>query len=114
MKTYWKNKAYNLLCNCNLLRLHIYKSLKNIYIQIIDDNKGLIILSTSTIDKRVKSNRLQINNSFTDLTNITNIIVGDLIRNKISKLIFDSNKIKTSNKIKYIVSSLKRLNLKIN
>ena len=36
-------------------RLSIFRSLNNIYAQIIDDNKGKTILSSSTLDKKVKS-----------------------------------------------------------
>ena len=37
-------------------RLSIFRSLNNIYAQIIDDNKKTTILSSSTLDKKVKSN----------------------------------------------------------
>ena len=36
-------------------RLSIYRSLNNIYAQIIDDNKGTTIISSSTLDKKIKS-----------------------------------------------------------
>lgn len=35
-------------------RLNIYRSLNNIYAQIIDDTKGITIVSASTLDKEVK------------------------------------------------------------
>ena len=36
-------------------RLSIFRSLNNIYAQIIDDDKSTTILSSSTLDKKVKS-----------------------------------------------------------
>ena len=36
-------------------RLSVFRSLNNIYAQIIDDNKGTTLLSASTLDKKVKS-----------------------------------------------------------
>jgi large subunit ribosomal protein L18 len=34
-------------------RLNVYRSLTNIYVQVIDDTKGLTLASASTIDKEV-------------------------------------------------------------
>ena len=36
-------------------RLSVYRSSNNIYAQIIDDSKGLTLVSLSTIDKKIKS-----------------------------------------------------------
>ena len=36
-------------------RLSIFRSSKNIYAQIIDDDKGKTLLSSSTLDKKIKS-----------------------------------------------------------
>lgn len=36
-------------------RLNVYRSLKGIYAQIIDDTKGTTIVSASTLDEAVKS-----------------------------------------------------------
>lgn len=38
----------------NKPRLCVYRSLKNIYAQIIDDTKGATLISASTLDKEVK------------------------------------------------------------
>ena len=35
--------------------MSIFRSLNNIYAQIIDDNKGKTLLSSSTLDKKIKS-----------------------------------------------------------
>ena len=37
-------------------RLNVYKSSKHIYAQLIDDSKGITIVSASTVDSAVKSN----------------------------------------------------------
>ena len=36
-------------------RLSIFRSSKNIYAQIIDDNKGKTLIASSTLDKNIKS-----------------------------------------------------------
>ncbi|MCD6322404.1 MAG: 50S ribosomal protein L18 [Clostridiales bacterium] len=37
-------------------RLNVYKSSKNIYAQIIDDSKGVTLVSASTVDTAIKGN----------------------------------------------------------
>ena len=37
-------------------RLNVYRSLNNIYAQIIDDIKGVALVSASTLDKELKDN----------------------------------------------------------
>jgi len=37
-------------------RLNVYRSLSNIYAQIIDDDKGVTLVSMSTLDKSLKEN----------------------------------------------------------
>ncbi len=36
-------------------RLNVYRALKNIYAQIIDDTSGKVIISASTLNKEIKS-----------------------------------------------------------
>ncbi len=37
-------------------RLNVFRSLKHIYAQIIDDTKGITLVSASTLDKELKEN----------------------------------------------------------
>jgi len=37
-------------------RLNVFRSLNNIYAQIIDDTKGVTLVSASTLDKELKDN----------------------------------------------------------
>lgn len=37
-------------------RLNVYRSLNNIYAQVIDDVKGVTLVSASTLDKELKDN----------------------------------------------------------
>ena len=36
-------------------RLNVFRSLKHIYVQVIDDNTGVTVVSASTADKELKS-----------------------------------------------------------
>jgi large subunit ribosomal protein L18 len=37
-------------------RLSIYRSLKNLFVQLIDDDSNLVMISASTLDKEFKTN----------------------------------------------------------
>ena len=41
--------------SANKPRMSVFRSDKNIYVQIIDDKNGKTLLSTSTLDKKIKS-----------------------------------------------------------
>ena len=40
--------------NAERPRFCVYRSLKNIYVQIIDDTKGVTLCQASTLDKEIK------------------------------------------------------------
>jgi large subunit ribosomal protein L18 len=40
-------------------RLNIYRSLNNIYVQIIDDGQGVTLTSASSLDVKVKGNKTE-------------------------------------------------------
>ena len=69
-------------------RLNIYRSLTNIYAQVIDDNEGHTLVSASTLDKDVKA---QIEGkSKTDAAKIVGKIVGERAKTAgIEKVVFD-------------------------
>lgn len=69
-------------------RLNIYRSLTNIYAQVIDDNAGHTLVSASTLDKDVKA---QIEGKTkTDAAKIVGQIVGERAKTAgIEKVVFD-------------------------
>ena len=60
-------------------RLCVYKSLNHIYVQIIDDQKGVTLASASTLDKELS-----------DLTNKTNIEAAKRVGAHIAKIAHDN------------------------
>lgn len=46
----------NLVGTTERPRLNVFRSLNNIYAQIIDDTKGVTLVSASTLDKELKEN----------------------------------------------------------
>lgn len=70
------------------LRLSVYRSLNNIYAQIIDDSKGNTVVTASSLDKALKSEKLHKGNIRTAK------LVGELIAKRalekgIKKIVFD-------------------------
>jgi large subunit ribosomal protein L18 len=69
-------------------RMNIYRSLTNIYVQVIDDSAGHTLISASTVDKEVVS-KIKGKNK-TEAAKIVGKIVGERAKKAgISKIVFD-------------------------
>ena len=69
-------------------RLNVYRSLNNIYAQIIDDSKGETIVSASTLDKEVIG--LIKGKNKTEAAKIVGEVVGKrAVAKKIKEVVFD-------------------------
>jgi len=72
-------------------RMTVYRSLNNIFVQIIDDEEGRTLLSASSIDKEIRG---QISSSATksDLSKIVGKSIAQrAIDKNITKVVFDRN-----------------------
>ncbi len=69
-------------------RLNVYRSLSNIYAQIIDDTKGVTLASASTLDKEVVE--MIKGKSKTEAAKIVGEVVGKrAIEKKVEEVVFD-------------------------
>ncbi|MBR7186675.1 MAG: 50S ribosomal protein L18 [Clostridia bacterium] len=69
-------------------RLSVYKSLKNIYVQVIDDVNGVTLASASTLEKSVKSEVE--GKTKTEAAKIVGKIAGERAKEKgIAEVVFD-------------------------
>lgn len=69
-------------------RLNVFRSLANIYVQVIDDAKGITLVSASTLDKDVVS-QIQGKNK-TDAARIVGKVAAERAKNVgITKVVFD-------------------------
>lgn len=69
-------------------RLSVYRSLNNIYAQIIDDSKGETLVSASTLDKEVAE--MIKGKSKTESARIVGEVVGKrAVEKKIEEVVFD-------------------------
>ncbi len=89
-------------------RLVIFRSNKNIYAQIIDDNKGKTITSASSIDKDLIKNIKKAKSKIE-----RGILVGDSIgksakKHNISKVVFDRNGYKYHGRIQALANAVRK------
>ena len=91
-------------------RLSVFRSLNNIYAQIIDDNKGATILSISTLDKKVKSKFKNTGNK--EAATEIGRILGEKAKEKgIKKVVFDRGKYLYHGRIKALADGARKAGL---
>ncbi len=72
-------------------RLCVYRSNQNIEVQIIDDTKGITIVSASTIDKEIKA---KLSNKLTKTEQsklVGKTLAERALKNKVKQVVFDRN-----------------------
>lgn len=69
-------------------RLNVYRSLKHIYAQLIDDNSGKTLVSASTVDPDIRTKISASGNA--DAARMVGELLGDRAReNSIEQVVFD-------------------------
>ena len=91
-------------------RLSIFRSSKNIYAQIIDDDKGKTLLSSSTLDKKIKSKFKNTGNKEA-ASEIGKILAEKAKEKGIKKVIFDRGKYLYHGRIKALADSARKSGL---
>ena len=66
-------------------RLCVFRSNSNIYVQIIDDTKGVTLVSASTLDKDIKNKKANSNSA----KEVGESIAKKAKENNITKVVFD-------------------------
>jgi large subunit ribosomal protein L18 len=69
-------------------RLNVYRSLNNIYAQIIDDDKGHTIVSASTLDESLKG-KLKNGSNKEAAKEVGKLLAAKAEQEKIEKVVFD-------------------------
>ena len=88
-------------------RLIVFRSNKNIYVQLVDDNEQKTILSSSTIDKNIKSKLNKISGKIDMGKEVGYDIASKLKKNKIDKLVFDRNGYRYHGRVKAIAEAIR-------
>ena len=89
----------------NRYRISVFKSLKNISAQIIDDKEKKTLVSASSIEKEIKSNKKK--------KSETSVLLGEILakraaEKKIIKVYFDRGSYKFHGRVKMFADSLRK------
>jgi len=93
-------------------RLVIFRSNKNIYAQLVDDNKQHTLLSVSTIDKEIKDKLSKIKGKTERSKEIGYLLASKLKSKKIDKFIFDRNGYRYHGRVKALADGIREKGIK--
>ena len=109
LKTRRKNRNKNRIKkNSDRNRLSVFRSNKNIYVQVIDDITGKTIASASSLEKELKSGK---NVKFSNEEKIGELIAKRSIEQGVKKVVFDKGSYTYHGKIKAIADSARKSGL---
>ena len=94
------------------LRMVVSKSLKNINVQIIDDNEMKTLVSASSLDKDLQSKVKKAKNKIEISTIIGSSIASKAIKGKIKEVVFDRNGNRYHGRVKAVADAAREAGLK--
>jgi len=92
-------------------RLSVYKSLNQIYAQIIDDLKGVTLLSVSSLSPEIKD-KLKGKNKTEKSKAVGDLLAKKALEGGIKKVIFDRGGFKYHGRIKALAEAARKAGLK--
>lgn len=92
-------------------RLNVYRSTKNIYVQVIDDSKGYTIVSASTIDKEIKS-QLERTGNKDAAKAVGTLIAKRALEKGVSEVVFDRGGYLYHGRVKELADAAREAGLK--
>jgi len=90
--------------NSDRYRLSIYRSSKNIFAQIIDDNNNKTLISASSVSSKEKKQIKKMDLSI----NIAELLAKKALEKKITKVYFDRGRYKYHGRIKIFADTLRK------
>jgi len=103
LRTKQKLKRSNLN---NRYRLTIKRSLKNIFVQIIDDNVNKTLVSASSLEKEIRSDKKNKKSALSSL--VAETLYRRANEKKINKVYFDRGPYKYHGRVKLLVEVLRK------
>ena len=89
-------------------RLSVFRSLNNIYAQIIDDEKQVTLVAASTLDKDVKTKASNVEAA----KEVGTLIAKKALEKKIENVVFDRNGYLYHGKVKALAEAAREAGLK--
>ena len=108
LKYHLKQKNIN-----NLPRLIVFRSNKNIFTQLVDDENSKTILSVSSIDMKLKGAIEKAKSKIEKSKIVGNAIAEKMKKDNINKIIFDRNGYKYHGRIKAVADAIRSLEIQI-
>ncbi|MGE4234520.1 MAG: 50S ribosomal protein L18 [Bacteriovoracia bacterium] len=90
-------------------RMAVFKSNANLYVQLIDDSKGITLLSASTLEK---ANKGKVKPTLDGAKQLGKLVAEKAKQNKISAVVFDRSGYLYHGKIKALAESAREAGLK--
>ena len=94
-------------------RLVVYRSNSNIYAQLLDDKRGVTVLSASSIDKNIKSLIDKAANKIEKSKIVGESLAEKIKETKISRIIFDRNGYKYHGRVKALSEAIRSAEITI-
>lgn len=94
-------------------RLNVFRSLDNIYVQVIDDINGVTLVSASTLDKEIKkSGTLKEKNRIEQAAEVGKMVAQRALDAGIKEVVFDRGGYKYHGRIKALAEASREAGLK--
>ncbi len=94
-------------------RLSVYRSLKHIYVQLVDDQKGRTLLSASDLDlKPKKGTKEKVQRKIQLSHEVGKLVAEKALKKKIMKVVFDRGSYKYHGRIKAVAEGARDGGLK--
>jgi large subunit ribosomal protein L18 len=93
-------------------RLSVYRSLNQIYAQIIDDDNGKTIVSASSLSKEIADQLKSVKRKVEKSKIVGNLIAKIALENKITEVVFDRNGFRYHGRIKALADGAREGGLK--
>jgi large subunit ribosomal protein L18 len=110
-KSRWENKRarvkYKLLKGTKS-RLVVYRSNKNIFAQIVDDNSHTTLVSASSIDKEIEKSIKSAESKIQQSEIVGDALASKAKDNKITEVIFDRNGYKYHGRVKAFAEAARK------
>ena len=93
------------------MRLSVFRSGKHIYAQIIDDAKGMTVVSASTLDKEVRDN-IKKASTVEAASFIGKVVAERAVKNGVSEVVFDRGGYIYHGRVKALADAAREAGLK--
>jgi large subunit ribosomal protein L18 len=93
-------------------RINIYRSLKNLYLQVIDDTSGTTLLSVSTLGKEFKP-KLGYGGNVKAAQVLAESLAAKMAEKGIQQAVFDRGGYRFHGRVKVVAETLKKAGVKI-